>query len=297
MAAGDLKRSTSGVVLPAQVSSEIWASTQEASAVMAASRQIALPGSGITIPLITGDSAAGWVAESAEKPVSHATVSSKSMTPYKLAVIETFSMEFRRDLPGLYAELARRLPNALAKKFDETVLAGTAPGSNFDVLSSAPALTVDGTGTYADLVAVYSAIAAAGGDLSAWLASPAFQATLLSSVDGFGRPLFTNSPNTDNVVGQLLGRPVYGTRRALKASTTVGDDVAVAGDFANSAIYGTVEGIQVDVTDQATVNDGGTQINLWQRNMFAVRAEIEVGFITRDVNHFVRITDGVVDTP
>lgn len=297
MAAGDLKRSTSGVVLPAQVSSEIWSSTQEASAVMAASRQISLPGSGITIPLITGDSVAGWVAESAEKPVSHATVSNKSMTPYKLAVIETFSMEFRRDLPTLYAELVRRLPNALAKKFDETVLAGTAPGSNFDVLSSAPALTVDGTGTYADLVAVYAAVAAAGGDLSAWLASPAFQATLLSSVDGFGRPLFTNSPNTDNVVGQLLGRPVYATRRTLKASTTVGDDVAVAGDFANSAIYGTVEGVQVDISDQATVNDGGTQVNLWQRNMFAVRAEIEVGFIARDVNHFVRITDGVVDTP
>jgi HK97 family phage major capsid protein len=219
------------------------------------------------------------------------------MTPYKLAVIETFSMEFRRDLPGPLRRAGPSPPERAAKKFDETVLAGTAPGSNFDVLSGAPALTVDGTGTYADLVAVFSAIAAAGGDLSAWLASPAFQATLLSSVDGFGRPLFTNSPNTDNVVGQLLGRPVYGTRRALKASTTVGDDVAVAGDFANSAIYGTVEGVQVDVSDQATVNDGGTQVNLWQRNMFAVRAEIEVGFIARDVNHFVRITDGVVDTP
>lgn len=297
MAAGDLKRSTSGVVLPAQVSSEIWATTQEASAVMAASRQIALPGSGITIPVITGDSAASWVAESTEKPVSHATLGSKSMTPYKLAVIETFSMEFRRDLPTLYGELARRLPNALAKKFDETVLGGTAPGSNFDVLSGAPVLTVDGTGTYGDLVAVYSAIAAAGGDLSAWLATPGFRAQLLASVDGFGRPLFVNSPNTDNTVGVLLGAPVYGTRRALKTSTTVGDDVAIAGDFANSAIFGTVEGVQVDISDQATVNDGGTQVNLWQRNMFAVRAEIEVGFIVRDPNHFVRITDGVVDTP
>ena len=295
MAAGDIKRSTSGLVLPAQVSTEIWSGVQEQSAVMAASRRIELPGSGVTIPIITGDSAADWVAESAEKPVSHSTFSSKSMTPYKLAVIETFSNEFRRDLPGVYAELARRLPNALAKKFDNTVLSGTAPGSNFDVLTTAPALTVDGTGTYADLVAVYSAIAAAGGDLSAWLASPAFQATLLSSVDGFGRPLFTNSANTDSVVGQLLGAPVYGTRRALPQSASVGDTVAVAGDFANSAIYGTVEGIQVSVSDQASINDNGTVVHLFQRNMFAVLCEIEVGFIARDVNHFVRITDGVVD--
>ena len=262
---------------------------------MAASRQITLPGSGLTIPIITGDSAADWVAESAEKPVSHSTVSSKSMTPYKLAVIATFSMEFRRDLPALYAELARRLPNALAKKFDNTVLSGTSPGSGFDVLTAAPVLTVDGTNTYQDLVAVFSAVAAAGGNLSAWLASPAFQGTLLGSVDGFGRPLFTNNPTSDGVVGSILGRPVYGTSRTFPQSASVGDTVGLAGDFANSAIYGTVEGVKIDVSDQATVNDGGTQVNLWQRNMFAIRAEIEVGFVARNVNHFARITDGVID--
>lgn len=296
MAVGDLKRSTSGVVLPAQVSSEIWATTQEQSAVMAVSRQIALPGSGITIPVITGDSAAAWVAESAEKPVSHATVSSKNMTPYKLAVIETFSMEFRRDLPALYGELARRLPGALAKKFDETVLAGTSPGSGFDVLSGAPALTVDGTSTYADLAAVFSAVAAAGGNLSHWVASAGFEGLLLSQVASDGRPLFIPDATTSGRVGSIFGRPVYTTRTTLKenASST---DTAIAGDFANSAIYGTVEGVQVDVSDQATVNDGGTQVNLWQRNMFAVRAEIEVGFIARNTSHFVRINNGVDPTP
>ena len=296
MAAGDLKRSTSGVVLPAQVSSEIWASTQETSAVMAVSRQISLPGSGITIPIVTGDSVAGWVAESAEKPVSHATIGSKNMTPYKLAVIETFSMEFRRDLPGLYAELARRLPGALAKKFDETVLAGTAPGSGFDVLSGAPALTVDGTNTYADLAAVFSAVAAAGGNLSHWVANPSFEGLLLSQVATDGRPLFVPDATTSGRVGSIFGRPVYSTSGALKVNAD-DTDTAVAGDFANSAIYGTVEGVQVDISDQATVNDGGTQVNLWQRNMFAVRAEIEVGFIARNVNHFVRINDGVDPTP
>jgi HK97 family phage major capsid protein len=296
MAAGDLKRSTSGVVLPAQVSTEIWANTQEQSAVMAVSRQISLPGSGITIPLITGDSAADWVAESAEKPVSHATVSSKSMTPYKLAVIETFSMEFRRDLPALYGELVRRLPGALAKKFDSTVLAGTAPGSNFDVLSGAPALTVDGTNTYADLAAVFTAVATAGGTLSHWVANPAFEGLLLANVASDGRPLFVPDATTQGRVGSIFGRPVYSTRGALKVNAD-STDTAIAGDFANSAIYGTVEGVQVDISDQATVNDGGTQVNLWQRNMFAVRAEIEVGFVTRDVNHFVRINNGVDPTP
>lgn len=293
----DISRTTSGVNLPKQVSSEIWATAQEQSAVMAVSRQISLPGSGLSIPVVTGDAQASWVAETAAKPVSRASLSQKTMTPYKLAVIEPFSDEFRRDLPGLYAELARRLPGALAKKFDETVLGGTAPGSGFDVLSSAPAMTVDGTNTYQDLVAVFNAVAAAGGNLSHWIASPGLQGALLASVDGFGRPLFTASANTEGAVGQILGRPVYGTRGALQKSTTVGDDTGVAGDFAGSALYGTVEGVQISVSDQATLDDGGTPINLWQQNMFAIRAEIEVGFIVRDVNRFVRITDGVVDTP
>jgi HK97 family phage major capsid protein len=296
MAAGDLKRTTSGVSLPLQVSNEIWTTAQELSAVMAVSRQITLPGSGLSIPIVTGDSSADWVAESAEKPVSHATVSSKTMTPYKLAVIETFSMEFRRDLPGLYSELARRLPGALAKKFDSTVLAGTAPGSGFDVLSSAPGLTVDGTDTYADLAAVFNAVAAAGGSLSDWVSTPSFEGLLLSETDSTGRPLFIPNATDSGRVGSIFGRPVYSTRATLKenASST---DIAVAGDFENSAIYGTVEGVQIDISDQATVNDGGTQVNLWQRNMFAIRAEIEVGFVTKNVNHFVRINNGVDPTP
>jgi hypothetical protein len=60
-------------------------------------------------------------------------------------------------------------------------------------------------------------------------------------------------------------------------------------------VYGTVEGVQISISDQATLNDGGTAINLWQRNMFAVRAEVEIGFRVRDVNHFVSINDGTAD--
>ena len=53
--------------------------------------------------------------------------------------------------------------------------------------------------------------------------------------------------------------------------------VAFAGDWPQ-AVYGTVEGVQIAIADQATLDDGGTPINLFQQNMFAVRAEIEVGF-------------------
>ena len=127
MAGIDLNRTSSGVsaLLPREISSEIWANAVQDSVIMQASRQITLPGSGVTIPMITGDATANWVNETDEKPVSDATVSSKSITPYKLAVIEVFSDEFRRDLPALYAELARRLPSALGAS--STARSFTAP--------------------------------------------------------------------------------------------------------------------------------------------------------------------------
>lgn len=297
MAGIDINRTTSGVNLPPQVASEIWGETVKASAVMSAARQINLPGGGVSIPVITGEPTAEWVDETDEKPVSRHTLDNKTITGYTLAVIEPFSNQFRRDLPGLYRELVRRLPFALGRTFDATVYGVTpVPGSNFDSLGSAAQMTVDGTNTYQDLVAVFNAVAAAGGNLSHWLASPTLQGLLLSATDGFGRPLFIPDATTGNVVGQMLGRPIVGSK-GFKVSTTEGDDTGIAGDFAGGAVWGSVEGVSISFSDQATLTDGSDTINLWQRNMFAVRAEIEVGFRARDVNRFIRITDGVVDTP
>ena len=294
MAGIDLNRTTAGVAeaLPREISQEIWSTAVEESVVMRASRRINLPGTGLTIPIITGDAEADWVAETDEKPVSDATVSNKSMTGYKLAVIETFSEEFRRDLPGLYAELARRLPSALGRKFDETVLHGTAPGSNFDVLSGSTAVAVDATDTVGDLVNALSTVGVAGGDLSHWLLSPQAEGLVMTAKDAAGNyALLRDVQNTRGVVGSLFGREVLKSRAVYSNPTDpAADTIGFAGDFAGSAIYGVVEDVRVKLTDSATVNKGGTQINLWQRNMFAILAEVEVGFIVRDGAHFVKLT-------
>lgn len=279
----DINRGTSGVNLPPAVSSEIWGATVEASAIMQAARRINLPGSGVSIPLITGDAVADWVDETDEKPVSRATLDNKTMTPYTLAVIEPFSNQFRRDLPALYAELQRRLPFALAQKFDSTVAGASAPpGSNFDTLATAPDMEVDSSDTFGDVAAILNAIAAEGADLSHWIATPALHGLLLTATDSTGRQFFVSNPATTGNVGSVFGAPVLKTRGNLAAD-------GLAGDFAGSAVWGSVEGVQISISDQATLTDGENTINLWQRNMFAVRAEIEVGFRVRSVDHFVRI--------
>ena len=296
MAGIDLNRTSAGVtdLLPKEISQEIWSNAVEESVIMRSSRSIALPGGGLTIPIITGDAEADWVAETDEKPVSDPSVSNKSMTPYKLAVIETFSDEFRRDLPALYAELARRLPSALGRKFDNTVLHGTAPGSNFDVLSGSSSVAVDSTDTVGDLVNALSTVGTAGGDLSHWLLSPQAEGLVMTAKDAAGNfVLLRDVQSSTGAIGNLFGRQVLKSRHVYNNPTDPGADViGFAGDFANSAIYGTVEGIKVKVSDTATVNKGGTQLNLWQRNMFAILCEIEVGFIVRDPSHFVKLTGG-----
>lgn len=287
MASIDINRTTT-IALPSDVSSEILQKTQESSAVMSLARQIQLPGLGVTIPVITGDPEAGWVGETEKKPVKRGTLSTKLMQPYTLAVIVPFSNQFRRDVPRLYDALVQRLPGALAKKFDATVFGAVdAPGTNFDTLKSCTAQSIL-TDAYGGLVAADADIADHDGILNGFILSPKGKAILLTAVDGNDRPLFINSV-AEGAVPMILGAPVRQSKGAYIAETASTDAVVgVAGDW-TQAMYGTVEGVQIAISDQASLTDGGSTINLFEQNMFAVRAEIEVGFRC-DTTVFNRLT-------
>lgn len=276
MASTDINRTTT-ISLPGEVSSDILQKTQGASAVMSLARQITLPGLGVTIPVITGDPEAGWVGETEKKPVKRGTLDTKVMQPYTLAVIVPFSNQFRRDIPTLYDALVQRLPGALAKKFDATVFGAVdAPGSNFDTLKNVTAQSILAD-AYGGLVAADADIADHDGILNGWVLSPKGKAMLLTAVDGNKRPLFINSV-AEGAVPMILSAAVKQSKGAYIAETASTDAVVgFAGDW-TQAVYGTVEGVQIAISDQATLTDGGGTINLFEQNMFAVRAEIEVGF-------------------
>ena len=276
----DINRTTNSMALPSDLSNEIIQKTQQESAIMRLARQVALPGRGLTIPVITGDPTAAWVAETAAKPVSNATPATKLMTAYKIAVIETFSKEFVRDAAALYDELVRRLPAALAAVFDSTVIGATqAPGNNFDTFAACTAQSIlnANNGTYLGLVAADTDIATHGGVMNGLALGAQARGLLLSAVDGQSRPLFMASAN-EGVVDRVLGVPTYFNKAIYKANTSsAAAIVGVAGDW-TQALYGTVNGVEISFSDSATLVSGNTTINLWQQNMVAVRAEIECGF-------------------
>lgn len=291
----DISRLTEGVLLPPKLSGEIWQSSLDESAVLAMAGRIDLPAEGTVIQSILSDPEAEWVGETDLKPVSTSGFGSRTVQPYKMALIEPFSDEFKRDLPGLYRAVAARLPKALGRLLDRTVLYGTAPGANFDVLSDAPSVAIGNAEVWEDLLAVYSAITAGGGDLTGWGLSPQAIGILMGSTDGFGRPLLADSiKNSPIEIGNLLGAPVYKSRALYRPAAALPVEtpavIGIAGDWTKAKV-GIVEGIRIAMSDQATITmNDGTNVNLWQRNMFALRVEMTVGFRVQDKDNFVRLT-------
>ena len=283
----DVNRSTDGVALPSVLVDTVIQGITENSAVMSLANRMVIPGSGVTMNVITGDPTPAWTVESTEKTVSEPTFKNKVMQPYKLAVIVPFSDQFRRDESALYDAIVTRVPAALARKFDETVFFGTAPGTNFDTLSAVDAVDLE-KDPYGALVGAINGIAVAGGTANGIVLSPQANGLIMSARydSGAGEPIFPNYG---------AGQPLFGiqtlTRHAAyKAGSSAADTVGFIGDW-SKAYVGVVEDIKVEYSNQATLNDGTNSINLWQRNMFALRCEMEVGFIVADEDCFEKFTD------
>lgn len=276
--------------LPVDVSQEIIQKTQEESAVMQLARQIPLPGRGAAVNVITSDPEAAWVGETNAKPVSNPGLATKILRGYKLAVIVPFSNEFRRDVATLYDAVVDRLPRSLGAKFDATVFGNvSAPGSDFDTFASVTAQAI-GADAYAGLVAADGDVAAHGGIMNGVVLAPQGKSILLSSVDRDGRPLFINSV-AEGAIPMVLGARTLQSKGAYVAGTSPAPNkVGIVGDWTQS-VFGTVEGVRITYSEDATLDLGnGTLINMFQDNMFAVRAEIEVGF-RADTSVFNALTD------
>lgn len=265
----DIYRGTSGITLPKELSAEIFEGAIAQSAIMKLAERVYLPGAGLAIPVITGDPTVSIVNEAAEKPVSNSTFETKNMVPKKFAVIELVSEEFRRDLPRLYDALLRRLPGAIAKAFDKQALTEVAL-TGFDSLVGAQ--------TVADIPTGMQAIAADGYRMTGIAAGPAGEAELITAVNGLGMPLFAES-----IESGRLGR-IYGADVVPCAAI----NGLIAGDWSKCK-YGIVDGINIKISDTATVNDGSAQVNVWQRNMLAILVEAELGFVCADTDAFFQV--------
>ena len=270
----DLSRVSGSLNLPAENSNEIFTKVSKASAFQQAARQIALPGTGAVVHSI-GKASASVVGETDAKPVSTPALASKTVQAHTFATIIPVSNQLLADAGAVVNVIRNEAPLAIAEKFDAIVAGeGTAP-ANFAALDGASSQTVTDRASF---VAALAAVAANGVRPTAVVMSTALFYNLLAvTISGTGAPAFDITDSTIN------GLPYY----LYDGSVAEG----YVGDFSR-AVWGNVEGVQIAVSDSATLVNGETTINLFQQNMTAIRVEARLGFQIADIADFVKIVAG-----
>ena len=268
--------------------------------------------SGTAVPVVTGRPAAGWVSEGGIKPASSGTLDIKNLEPKKLAAILVVSAEVVRANPGGYINTMRNsLAEAFAVAFDRAALHdegpdGTAGGGPFATWldQTTKGTEIGGSsqangGIHGDLVEAMREIVTDSDAsdrryrLNGWAIDSVLEPSLWGATDTTGRPLYVELPvdaESDGLstAGRLLGRRSFiGEGVATANNTSV---VGYGGDFSQAA-WGAIGGISYRVSTEATVTINGSLQSLFERNLVAILAEAEYGFLLNDPDAFVKLTN------
>jgi HK97 family phage major capsid protein len=287
--------------LPANVAAPIFERAARSSVVQRLARRVPLGANGESIPVVTGRMSAGWVDEAAVKPASEGSMELKTITPKKIAAIAVVSAEVVRANPGGYMDLLRpQIAEAFAIAFDYAALhdlgpdgTGTGPFSTYiDQTTNEVELgttTAANGGVHVDFVNGLRTLVNTGKRLTGFALDIKAEPLLWGAVDTTGRPIYTALPTDDEsqglaTEGRLLGRPSFMGEGVWEATNNT---LGYGGDWSQTA-WGVVGGISYDVSTEATVTVNGSLVSLWERNLLAVRAEAEYGFLVNDTAAFVR---------
>jgi phage capsid family len=287
-----------GFIKP-ELAGPIFDEAAKGSAAMSLIRKVPLGASGQAFPIVTSKPTANWTAEGAQKHTTEAGLGLVKMEPKKLTAIAVASQEVIRANPGGYSEtLAGLLADAFARAFDLAVFHnkggdgnGTSPFET-TLAATTKAVTLGaaaGTNTYDDLVKAMSLNlqGTPKKQVTGFAFDTGFEIDLLNAKDTAGRPLFAEAAYTGAVPalrsGSVLGRTTY-----MHENVGLDKTVGFAGDWSKCA-WGTVGGITMDISTEATVTIGGQLVSLYENNLVAVRAEAEYGFAVADKEAFVKI--------
>ena len=295
--------------LPAEIAAPIFERAARISVVQQLARQIPLGPNGVSVPVVSGVIDAGWVAEGATKPADSSSMTLKTITPKKLAVIVVTSAEVVRANPGNYINTVRgQIAEAFARAFDRAALhdegpTGTAGGGPFATFidQTTKSTELGGTsqangGVYVDLVEAMEEIVnstdAAGRDreLTGWAFDPRMEPRLLRAVDTTGHPIWAALPTDD--FSDAVSRRGFALQRPSFIGQGIKDNAGLihgyGGDW-RQAVWGQTGGISYDVSDEAPVTINGSLVSMWENNLVGIRAETEYGFLVNDTDAFVQL--------
>ncbi|MEC1826711.1 phage major capsid protein [Bacillus velezensis] len=237
-----------------------------------------------------------WVGEGDRIQTSKAQWLTAKMTSKKLGVIIPVSKEFLRySVTDFFTQMRPAIAEAFAIKFDQAALFGVdSPfGKGVSVFEkikeSGNAIALNSLGNlYDELSGVMALVEDADKDVNGFTTTRRFRQKLRGTKDGNGLPIFNDA--TGGATQQALGLPIgYVDSKSWDYEKAA----LLAADW-NYTRYGIPQGMEYKISEDATlttiVDADGNPINLYERDMVALRVTQQVGFMTLTDDAFAAIT-------
>jgi HK97 family phage major capsid protein len=240
-----------------------------------------------------------WVGEGEKIQTSKATWLTATMKSKKLGVIIPVSKEFLRySVSDFFAQMRPAIAEAFAIKFDQAALYGTASpfGTGISVFERATAagntIAHDEAGNlYDELNGIMALIEDADKDADGFTTTRRFRQKLRGTKDQSGLPIFNDAKA--GATQQALGLPI-GYVDSKSWDYTKALLMAADWDYTR---YGIPQGMEYKISEDATLTtvlgSDGEPINLFERDMFALRVTQQVGFMTLADDAFAALTPDV----
>lgn len=225
-----------------------------------------------------------WVSETERIQTSKPEYAQAEMEAKKIGVIIPLSKEFLKwTAKDFFNEVKPLIAEAFYKKFDQAVLFGTESPYNTET-SGKPLVAGatekgnvvnDSNDLYVDLSALMGTIEDEELDPNGVLTTRSFKGKMRNALDGNKQPLFDANGN------EIMGLPLSYTGADVFDKTK---SLALLGDW-DYARYGILQGIEYAISEDATLTTlqasdaSGQPVSLFERDMFALRATMHIGYM------------------
>lgn len=266
--------------IPTNISEGIITSVKNGSAVMKLAKAVPMTKPVEEFTFMTGVGAY-WVNETERIQTSKPTFVKAEMTSKKMAVIIPTSKEnLRYSVTNFFELMKPEIQEAFHLKFDQAALTGVGTPYKQSVLGAATAcgnVLNETANKYDDINGAIALLEDNDLDANGVATTRSQRVKYRSTKDENGMPIF-NGANS-NKVDDVLGLPISYAPRASLDKTKV---VELIGDW-NKVYYGILQGIEYEILNEATLttvlDEKGQPLNLAERDMKALKATFEIGFM------------------
>lgn len=246
-------------------------------------------------PIWLGDPTAAFVGEGSPKPVTGGELSQGTLNIKKVASIVLFTDEQREDVANgdLDVLVDSGVRRAIARVIDANIIgksAGTNISTNFDTMLRSTTAEVE-LGSASDKLRL--AVSEAMGKLEDnGYTDPSQMAVILSSTARRHIRDARAAVETTTAIYDATD-PLYGLDDGYSSNLSSFSASAASTKYVGFVVYKPNlhvrlrHDVRVQVSNQATVNDGSTDRHLWQENLTALRYETRLGFLVHDLNRAV----------